>query len=98
MNLSMAIVDISVLKSNGPDVAKIEKTLRLFGPRYRYLICGYPPFLKQLVDTAELDWSRYDCLAAVGGEGMSETLRAYPQRSFRQGKSRSRHFSQVASS
>jgi phenylacetate-CoA ligase len=40
-----------VLKSNGPDVAKIEKTLRLFGPRYRYLICGYPSFLKRLVDS-----------------------------------------------
>jgi phenylacetate-CoA ligase len=84
MNLSMAIVDIAVLKSTGPDIAKIEKTLELFGPGYRYLICGYPPFLKQLVDTAALDWSRYDCLAAVGGEGMSEALRTYLQRAFRQ--------------
>jgi len=84
MNLSMAIVDIAVLKSTGPDVRKIENTLRLFGPGYRYLICGYPPFLKQLVDTATLDWSRYDCLAAVGGEGMSEALRTYLQRAFRQ--------------
>jgi phenylacetate-CoA ligase len=84
MNLSMAIVDIAVLKSTGPDVAKIEKTLRLFGPGYRYLICGYPPFLKQLVDSSSLDWSQYDCLAAVGGEGMSEALRTYLQRAFRQ--------------
>jgi phenylacetate-CoA ligase len=83
MNLSMAIVDIAVLKSTGPDIDKIEKTLKLFGPGYRYLICGYPPFLKQLVDTAALDWSRYDCLAAVGGEGMSEALRAYLERAFR---------------
>jgi phenylacetate-CoA ligase len=84
MNLSMAIVDIAVLKSTGPDVGKIEKTLALFGSGYRYLICGYPPFLKQLVDSAALDWSRYDCLAAVGGEGMSEGLRTYLQRAFRQ--------------
>lgn len=84
MNLSMAIVDIAVLKSTGPDVAKIEKTLELFGPGYRYLICGYPPFLKQLVDTASLDLIRYDCLAAVGGEWMSESLRTYLQRAFRQ--------------
>jgi phenylacetate-CoA ligase len=84
MNLSMAIVDIAVLKSTGPDVSKIENTLRLFGPNYRYLICGYPPFLKQLVDTARVDWSEYDCLAAVGGEGMSEALRTYLQRAFQQ--------------
>jgi phenylacetate-coenzyme A ligase PaaK-like adenylate-forming protein len=84
MNLSMAIVDIAVLKSTGPDVAKIEKTLKLFGPGYHYLICGYPPFLKQLVDTADIEWERYDCLAAVGGEGMSEALRTYLHRAFRE--------------
>jgi len=82
MNLSMSIVDVAVLKSTGPDVVKIENTLRLFGPRYRYLICGYPPFLKTLVDTASVDWSAYDCTAAVGGEGMSEALRDYLRRSF----------------
>jgi len=82
MNLSMSIVDVAVLKSTGPDVAKIESTLRLFGPHYRYLICGYPPFLKMLVDTAVLDWGEYDCTAAVGGEGMSEALRDYLRWSF----------------
>jgi phenylacetate-CoA ligase len=84
MNLSMSIVDVAVLKSTGPDVAKIQNTLRLFGPKYRYLICGYPPFLKTLVDTAAIDWSRYDCVAAVGGEGMSEALRDYLRHSFRE--------------
>ena len=84
MNLSMSIVDVAVLKSTGPDVVKIENTLRLFGPRYHYLICGYPPFLKALVDTAAIDWSTYDCTAAVGGEGMSEALRDYLRRAFRE--------------
>lgn len=60
----MSIVDVAVLKSTDPDVAKIANTLRLFGPHYRYLICGYPPFLKTLVDTAALDWSEYECTAA----------------------------------
>jgi phenylacetate-CoA ligase len=82
MNLSMSIVDYALLKSTGPDIAKIENTLRLFGPRYRYLVCGYPPFLKTLVDTASVDWSAYDCTAAVGGEGMSEALREYLRRAF----------------
>ena len=83
MAVSMATVDVAILKSVGPDVAKIENTLRIFGPGYRYLVCGYPPFLKRVVDTADVDWQEYDCAAAVGGEGMSEALRNYLLRSFR---------------
>lgn len=83
MNVSMSVVDIAILKSVGPDIAKIENTLTLFGPRYRYLIAGYPPFLKTLVDTANVDWSNYDVTAVFGGEGMSESMRTYLLRSFR---------------
>ena len=83
MNVSMSSVDVAILKSTGPDIGKIEKTLRLFGPRYRYLVCGYPPFLKTLVDTADVDWGGLECFAAVGGEGMSEALRSHLERSFR---------------
>jgi phenylacetate-CoA ligase len=83
MAVSMATVDVAILKSLGPDVGKIEATLRQFGPRYPYLILGYPPFLKRLVDEAQLDWSEFDCAAVVGGEGMSEALRNYLLRRFR---------------
>ena len=83
MAVSMGTVDVAVLKSVGPDVGKIEATLRQFGPRYRYLVLGYPPFLKQLVDEAPIDWSEYMCAAVVGGEGMSEALRSYLLRRFR---------------
>jgi len=83
MNVSMSMVDVSILKSTGPDIQKIVNTLRQFGPAYRYLICGYPPFLKRLVDSEEIDLSEYDVLAAVGGEGMSEALRDYLLRSFK---------------
>jgi phenylacetate-CoA ligase len=82
MNVSMSVVDIAILKSVGPDIAKIENTLRLFGPRYRYLIAGYPPFLKALVDSADVDWSQLDATAVFGGEGMSEGMRNYLLRSF----------------
>jgi phenylacetate-CoA ligase len=82
MNVSMSVVDIAILKSVGPDISKIENTLKLFGPRYRYLIAGYPPFLKTMVDTADVDWSAYDATAVFGGEGMSEGMRTYLLRSF----------------
>ena len=58
MNVSMSVVDIAILKSVGPDIGKLQSTLALFGPRYRYLIAGYPPFLKSFVDTADMDWAR----------------------------------------
>jgi phenylacetate-CoA ligase len=82
MNVSMSVVDIAVLKSVGPDVAKIENTLKLFGPGYRYVVAGYPPFLKTLVDTADVDWKRYRITAVYGGEGMSEGMREYLGRAF----------------
>jgi phenylacetate-CoA ligase len=74
-----------IVKSTGPDLDKILHTLRFFGPGYRYLITGYPPFLKRLLDYGEeqgLDWSAYHLLGMVGGEGMSEGLRRYLLRHF----------------
>jgi phenylacetate-CoA ligase len=82
MNVSMSMVDVAILKSTGPDATKIVNTLRQFGPQYRYLICGYPPFLKRLLETADMDLSQYRIAAAVGGEGMSESLRDYLLRAF----------------
>ena len=74
MNVSMALVDRCILKSIGPNVGKVIATLETLGPSYRYVISGYPPFLKTLVDSATLDWSKYNVCAVVGGEGMSEPL------------------------
>ena len=83
MNVSMSMVDRCVLKSIGPDVQKVVASLKLLGPKYRYVITGYPPFLKVLVDTADIDWKQYDVCAVVGGEGMSEPLRAALNQCFR---------------
>jgi phenylacetate-CoA ligase len=83
MNVSMSLVDRCVLKSIGPDAAKVVATLKFLGPKYRYVITGYPPFLKILVDTADIDWKHYDVCAVVGGEGMSEPLRAALNKCFR---------------
>lgn len=83
MNVSMSLVDRCVLKSIGPDAKKLLSTLELLGSKYRYVITGYPPFLKALVETASIDWKKYDICAVVGGEGMSEPLRAALNRCFR---------------
>ena len=82
MNVSMSLVDVGILKSIGPDLKKLTNTLTTFGPDYRYLIFGYPPFIKSFVDSTELDLSKYRMDLIVGGEGMSESLRTYLLKSF----------------
>jgi phenylacetate-CoA ligase len=83
MNVSMSIVDIAILKSIGPDKAKLENTLELFGPGYGYVLAGYPPFIKDWLDTTGLDLSAYDLHLITGGEGCSEGLRAFFEETFR---------------
>ena len=38
---------------------------------------GYPPFLKRLFDSAEVDWAQYNVTLIFGGESMSEGMRDY---------------------
>jgi phenylacetate-CoA ligase len=77
INLTLSLSSWSRVKSVGPDIAKVENTLREFGAAERYVIFGYPPFLKQLVDQADVDWQHLDVTMIFGGEGMSESMRGY---------------------
>jgi phenylacetate-CoA ligase len=83
MHVSMSLVGRCILKSIGPDAKKVVASLKALGPEYRYVISGYPPFLKSLVESADLDFAPYDICAVVGGEGMSEPLREVLGRAFR---------------
>jgi phenylacetate-CoA ligase len=77
-NMSLALNRNGIVKSTGPDIGKILSTLRFLGPGYRYLILGYPPFVKHLLDEGDregIGWERYTMHAMVGGEGMTEELR-----------------------
>jgi phenylacetate-CoA ligase len=77
MNVSMSLVDVGILKSIGPDQKKLENSLETFGAGYRYLVFGYPPFIKTFVDTTRLDLKQYRMDLIVGGEGISEPLRTH---------------------
>jgi len=83
MNVSMSLVDVGILKSIGPDQTKLENTLALFGPNYRYLVFGYPPFIKQFVDSTQLELETFQLDLIVGGEGISEGLRTHLLKYFR---------------
>ncbi len=77
-NMSLGMLRHGIVKSVGPDVDKILSTLAFLGPSYRFLISGYPPFIKHLLDEGErrgFPWADYQLHALVGGEGMTEGLR-----------------------
>lgn len=77
VNITMSCVGISKLKSIGTDKMKIENTIKTFGRDHKYVIMGYPPFLKILVDDSDIDWRLHDVSFIFGGESMSEGMRNY---------------------
>ncbi len=77
-NMSLGMMRHGIVKSVGPDLDKILSTLTYLGPSFRFLISGYPPFLKHLIDEGSrrgFPWADYEIHALVGGEGMTEELR-----------------------
>jgi len=83
-NTSLSLLEISRVKSTGPDLTKAIDTLLELGPAFDYVICGYPPFLKQIADDTRVDWSKYTVSAIYGGEGISEPMRKSLQGVFKE--------------
>jgi len=77
MNVTTSLTDVTMIKSIGPDRDKVIATMLEFGTDYTYIILSYPPFLKALFDDDRIDWAAYDIVAAFGGEGISENMRAH---------------------
>lgn len=75
LNTTLSLIDVGRVKSTGPDIIKVVDTMKELGPAFDYVITGYPPFLKQLTESPELDWKRYHVAAIYGGEGVSEGMR-----------------------
>ena len=78
VNTARAMQRNGMVKSPGPDLEKIIHTLRVLGPGYVYVLTGYPPFLREILeygDAEGLDWRAYRMYGIVGGEAMSEQLR-----------------------
>ena len=53
INMGVALQRNGIVKSTGPDLEKIFSTLEFSGTELPYLVCGYPPFLKYMIDEAE---------------------------------------------
>ncbi|MFN2607927.1 MAG: phenylacetate--CoA ligase family protein [Acidimicrobiales bacterium] len=86
-NVSAALTAVGTVKSCGPDVDKVLGTVALLGAGPTYVVCGYPPFLRTLVEAAparDLDLSAHRLYGFVGGEGMTEAARDRLERTFTQ--------------
>jgi phenylacetate-CoA ligase len=84
-NVAVALRSLGTVKSCGPDVDKLLGTIALLGDGPAYIVCGYPPFLRTLLDAATergVDLSRLTLYGFVGGEGMTEASRARLERTF----------------
>jgi len=80
VNMGIALQRNGIVKNTGPDIDKILHTLAFLGPDHRYLVTGYPPFLKHVIDVAReraFPLRDYRLMALAGGEGLSEGLRDY---------------------
>ncbi|MDQ1442881.1 MAG: hypothetical protein QOG97_3109 [Acidimicrobiaceae bacterium] len=84
-NVAVALRAIGVVKSCGPDIDKVLGTISLLGAEPTYVVCGYPPFVRILIDAAAArgqDLSKVTMYAFVGGEGMTEAARRRLERTF----------------
>lgn len=77
VNVTMSCVKFSKLKSLGPDTLKIINTLKQFGSGHHYIIMGYPPFLKSLIESKKIEWREFNITLIFGGESMIEGMRTY---------------------
>lgn len=60
-----------LIKNVGPDINGVIETIKRFGPKYHYLIAGYPPFCRILFEKTQkkMNWKKYKVDVLVGGEG-----------------------------
>ncbi|MCW5829337.1 MAG: phenylacetate--CoA ligase family protein [Deltaproteobacteria bacterium] len=72
---------VALVKNIGPEEERILDSLEYFGRRYRYIIAGYPPFLRELVRAATervgFDLKPYTIDILHGGEGYTAGWRRY---------------------
>lgn len=74
MTSAYALSGNQLVVSIGPDIEKMHELLKDIGTDHRYVIAGYPPHMKKLVETAPFDLREYDISIVVGGEAMSENV------------------------
>ena len=77
---------ISLVKNTATDPNDIIETLKIFGNKRNYLIAGYPPFVKNLIEEhPEVKWKNYNIDLVTGGEGIPIEWVYYMKRKLKDG-------------
>ena len=66
-----------LVKNTTADPENIIRTLEQLGKNHKYIIAGYPPFLKNLFDKDEIKWKDYKIDIITGGESTSLEWKKY---------------------
>lgn len=65
----------------GPNKNEVFETIKRIAPKFKHVIlCGYPPFLKDVIDEGEahgINWHRLSLRIIFAAEAFSEEFRAY---------------------
>ncbi len=79
VKFSEIMQEYSLIKNIGPDVSNTLRTLKFFGNKYNYIIAGYPPFIKELIDLGQkrIKWKNYRINIITGGEEFIPEWRDY---------------------
>lgn len=75
----------ALVKNTDTNVANVIETMKTFGKEKHYLIAGYPPFLKHLIDSGKINWKSYHVDLLTGGEGTTLEWKAYMKKKLRKG-------------
>jgi phenylacetate-CoA ligase len=82
IKFSMLAEKNAVVKSIGTNKENCIETLIKLGNNFEYLIAGYPPFIKEILDYGDqngINWADYKINILTGGEGFTEAWRGHIQ-------------------
>jgi phenylacetate-CoA ligase len=70
---------LALVKNTSTHIDSVVRTIKLFGPKHHYMIAGYPPFIKRLMDESSkrIKWKDYKIDILTGGEGIIVGWRRY---------------------
>ncbi|MBI3033452.1 GH3 auxin-responsive promoter family protein [Candidatus Woesearchaeota archaeon] len=78
---------LGLVKNTAEDNDDIIKTLQAFGPKYKYIIAGYPPFIRNMIEEAKkkIDLKQFTIHLLTGGEGVIYGWDEYLQQQLKPG-------------
>jgi phenylacetate-CoA ligase len=87
IKFSALMEKLALVKNTATDPDDVVRTLKMFGNKKNYLIGGYPPFVKNLIEenSKKIKWKNYKIDLVIGGEGVTVEWVKYMKKKLRPG-------------